>query len=135
MIQIIGNICPSAADPLWMKHLLLLVLLALPATADPIDQLVNRLSQSHGLWINGTFPTLSAGPEASLEEVLAEMFTRISFDQGRVERFKVVEQRSVSLDGLDYRAARLTTNLGEKIVLLQYQPGSGWWTRVYAIEK
>ncbi|MGE0491607.1 MAG: hypothetical protein AB7S38_20515 [Vulcanimicrobiota bacterium] len=114
-----------------MRSFLLLVLLALPASADPIDQLVTRLSQTHGLWINGPFPALSLGSEATCQQVLDEMFTRISFDPGRVERFQVDEQRNVTIDGLDYVAVKLTTNLGQKIVLLRYESGSGWWTRVY----
>ncbi|MFK8001652.1 MAG: hypothetical protein AB8H86_18805 [Polyangiales bacterium] len=101
---------------------------SLPTT---IDGLVERFDGSFGLWLNGLTPTVAVPETASARAVLEEMFTLVSFDQGRVTEFEVVEERAVQIDEDEYTALRLTTNQGPKIVLIRYRSGE-WWTRVYA---
>jgi hypothetical protein len=119
-----------------MGFLCLLFAMMSPAGAegDAIDELLERLSKTSGLWINGVSPILESPKDASHAEVVAEMFTKISFDEGRVNEHTIVEKRKVTIPsgGLDqYIATIVDTNLGRKIVLLQYQQSAGWWTRIY----
>lgn len=121
-------------------HLLVLAsVLALSSAAaereDAIDALVAKLSASHGLWVNGLSPRVDLPAEASTAQVLDEMFKRVSFDEGKVTAYQILEQRQISIaPNMDqtYTAAHLSTNQGEWIVLLRYEgPGCGWWTRPY----
>ena len=96
-----------------------------------IDGLVNRLSTSHGLWINGTSPNLELPSTASPDEVLRVMLTRISFDTGAVKKFQIVEQRDVSIppDTKAYHAVRLQSDQGDVVVLMRFD--ATWWTRAF----
>jgi hypothetical protein len=108
---------------------------AAPAESDPyalpttIDGLVEHFSGGLGLWLNGLYPTLDLPEMTPPQAVLEAMFQLISFDEGRVTEFEILEERVVQIDEADYKALRLTTNQGPKIVLMRY--GSEWWTRVY----
>ena len=106
--------------------------------SDPIERLVKRLSSTHGLWINGIYPTFNLPPTAKTKQVVAEVFRMTNFNQGRVIHYKVVQTREVQISvGMPlerYTAALVQTNLGEMIVLIQYQgKTSEWWCRVYNV--
>ena len=112
----------------------------MPATRvskDVIDRLVERLSFSHGLWTNGVFPSLGLPETASTEQVVARVFEMTGFDGGNVKSHQIVETRAVRIDGSmpeAYTAVLVDTDMGRKIVLLQYQgtqAGGMWWSRVY----
>ena len=100
-------------------------------TADPIDQLVSRLStppQSH-LWQNGLFPIIKLPATASTDEVLAKVLER------QVASHKILKIRQVHIPGSLpdlYTAVFVQTSAGEKIVLLKYEGEAvGWWSRIY----
>lgn len=101
---------------------------------DAIDQLVVKLSASHGLWVNGMSPTLGLPASASTDQALARVFEMMEFDRGRVTVHQTVTIRKVEIAGGPsglYTAALLDTNLGRKIVLLRHEGESaGWWCRV-----
>lgn len=108
------------------------------ARSDPIDQLVSRLSSSsHGLWHNGPYQPASLPAAASTDEVLRQVFQKfISVHGSHVGRHEILETRQVRIPvGAPsdvFTAVLVETNLGRKIVLLQYEsPGLGWWSRVY----
>ena len=119
-----------------MRFLLLAIFaqfLASTAVAEPIDDLVTRLSADHG-WANGGSPILHLSKEASAEQVVGKTFNMLSFASGRVQHFTVSKQREVHLPGGlpdVYTAISVQTDLGAKIVLIQYREPSGWWSRVY----
>lgn len=115
-----------------MRLLLTLWIVCLPAFASPVDDLVSRLSQSGGLWINGVFPTLDLPSTATDQQVLSRLWERTSSDQGHIQKFTVVDSREVCIDGQTYRALTVDTDQGRKIVLTQYQSSTGWWTKVFA---
>ena len=98
-----------------------------------IDSLVARLSDGHGLWTNGSSPTIDLPATATTNDVLHAMFERVSFDQGPVKTFTVVEERQVTIppDTAPYRAARLHTDQGDLVVLLRFE-STTWWTRAYS---
>ena len=103
---------------------------------DSIEALVARLSSSHGLWVNGVFPTLDLPAAASTEQVVARVFQMTGFDKGHVSSHRILETRQVrigdSFPDATYTAVLVDTDLGRKIVLLQYSsPSVGWWSRVY----
>lgn len=100
---------------------------ALPTT---IDGLVERFDGNFGLWLNGLTPTVELPETASAQAVLEEMFKLISFDNGPVTEFEVLEERTVRIDADAYTALRINSNQGPKIVLIRYRT-SDWWTRVY----
>jgi hypothetical protein len=123
------------------------------AKSDPITTLVERLSASP-FWQNGMAPILELPATASTDEVITRMFEKISFAEGRVTQYGILETRLVQIpDSLPYpspyyptvaavksskrlpytyMAALVRTDYGDKIVLLKYGgPRIGWWSRVY----
>ena len=99
---------------------------------DPIENLVTKLS-SNPLWQNGISPVIDLPPTASSQQVVQRVFEMISFDQGKVSNHSIVEIREVQIRGSlpdQYTAVLVKTNLGEKIILLQYS-GKMWWSKVY----
>ena len=113
----------------------LLFLLCTACTAqDSIDSLVTRLS-SNPMWINGITPVIGLPRTTESSAVIAECFNMTGFDEGHVKHYKILEIKKVKIRGPlpdDYFAALVDTDLGEKIVLFQYNnPSTGWWTRVY----
>jgi hypothetical protein len=102
------------------------------AKSDPITTLVEKISASHGLWLNGIYPILGLPATASTDEVIARMFEMTSFAEGRVKQYRILETRLVQVSGDTYIAALVRTELGDKIVLLRYAgTPMGWWSRVY----
>ena len=104
------------------------------AASDPIDRLVARLSNTHGLWGNGATPVLNLPLTATIEQVIAEVFRVTVFERGYVTSYKIKQTKEVRID-VDmplerYMAVLVQTKLGEKIVLIRYET-SGWWGRVY----
>lgn len=99
---------------------------------DPIGHLVTKLSSDH-LWQNGASPTIDLPATASPELVVAKVFKLVSSDQGAVSSYDVLEIQQVHITGSlpdQYTAVLVQTNLGQKIVLLQYTE-QGWWSRMY----
>lgn len=105
--------------------------------ADPIQALVDRLAADpHGEWATDPYPILDLPASATVEEVIDRLFQRISFGDGRVTVFSVLELRGVHIGPQAterHVAARVDTNLGQKIVLFRREQ-QDWWTRVYDIE-
>jgi hypothetical protein len=107
---------------------------AKPVAPDPIGKLVANLSATngrwlfHGDWISRKSPALRMSVTASTEEVLQEVFKFTDFEKGHVKKFKLVESRSVQIDGHPHTAALVQTDLGTKIVL--FTAGSAF-NRVY----
>jgi hypothetical protein len=106
--------------------------------ADPITQLVERLSASHGLWRNGLFPSLGLTENASSEQIVARVLELSTFDKGRVTKHRIMQTRRVQIPGEQqelYTAILVETNIGRKVVLLKFSgPAAGWWSRVYAAD-
>ena len=109
--------------------------------ADPITQLVERLSASHGLWRNGLFPSLGLIEHASDEQIVARVLQLSTFDEGRVTQHRILQTRRVQIRAGHqepqeiYTAILVGTSIGRKIVLLKFNgPASGWWSRVYAAD-
>jgi hypothetical protein len=108
------------------------------ASNDAIEQLVARLSATHGLWINGAFPIIKLPAEAAVEQVISNVFEMTGFDKGHVTEHSLVTVRPVKIGATfsdTYTAALVETDLGPKIILLKYQGSTlGWWSRVYPAE-
>jgi hypothetical protein len=125
----------------FMRSALLLLLLCSQlghAATDAIDALISGLNDSHGLWRNGSYPTIHLPSSASMDAVVEEAFGKVGFKEGRVEHYTVVSARSVYLDGhqnQEYYALLIDTNLGRKVLLMRYEgDATGWWTRFYDAE-
>lgn len=98
-----------------------------------IDRLITKLSASP-LWTNGIFPTLELPEVTTTERVVQRVFETISFDQGKIAKYAIIEERAVRIgaDPREYTAVLVDTNLGRKIALLQWQGEKiGWWSRVF----
>ena len=106
--------------------------------ADPISQLVERLSASHGLWRNGLFPSLGLAKSASNDQIVARVLELSTFDKGRVTEHRILQTRHVQISAEQqelYVAILVETNIGRKIVLVKFiGPEAGWWSRVYAVD-
>lgn len=106
-----------------MKLFLWMLLLAPCVWADPVDDLVARLSKTHGLWVNGLSSLLELPETASSQQLLA----------GLNSQARLLSAREVSIDGQGpYRALRVVTAEGPRILLLRFEGKSGWWSRFYA---
>lgn len=105
--------------------------------SDSIQALVDRLSaHPTGEWTRSLHPRLDLPPSATVEEVIDRMFQVVSLEGGRVTEFRVLELRGVAIGTQPaerYNAARVYTNVGEKIVLFRRQR-EDWWTRVYDVK-
>jgi hypothetical protein len=99
---------------------------------DPIQQLVNKLSASSGLWVYGIFTPVDFPESASMEEVTTEYCDLEYGDNSH----QIITIRRVCI-GLSiptdyYTAVLIDTVYGRKIVLLQYQgSNAGWWCKEY----
>lgn len=103
-----------------------------PSAHDPIAALVAQL-EKRPLWSNGAFPRIELPASAPIEEVVAAVFERVSFDPGPVKRHTLREQRRVRV-GDDPRgliAVLVDTNLGTKIVLLRHD--RTWWSQIHDV--
>ena len=102
--------------------------------AGPIEQLAERLSKDY-MWQNGISPIITLPSTATTEQVLSEVFKMSGFDQGHVTDYKILEVKEVQITGSLpdwYTAVLVSTNFGDKIVLLQYEGKVlRWWSRVY----
>jgi hypothetical protein len=105
------------------------------AKGDPIASLVEKISASHGRWLNGSYPILGLPATASTDEVITRMFEMTSFAEGRVKQYRILETRLVQISGSlpnTYIAVLVRTELGDKVVLLKYEGARmGWWSRFY----
>jgi hypothetical protein len=131
----------AGAERIWHGTIELpAVRIASPAAPDPVAGLVAKLEATHGLWLNGASPKLDAPADAPFDQVMAEVFEKMTPPEGKVTKYEVIEQREVAIavvadrkQGLQeqYTAARVKTNVGERIVLMQ-RARAGWWGRIYA---
>jgi hypothetical protein len=105
--------------------------------SDAIQALVDRLSADPtGEWTHSLHPKLDLPPSATVEEVIDRMFQVVSLEGSRVTEFRVLELRGVAIGSQPaerYNAARVYTNVGEKIVLFRRE-AQDWWTRIYDVE-
>ena len=115
--------------------MLLLACLSLGwSQGDPVEALVKRLSATHGLWINGLSPTLDLPATASPEEVVGQVFQRVSFAQGRIKKHSIVRVSEVTIVGGapdPYPILVLHYLMRPKRVFILSQNFSGWWSRVF----
>ena len=103
------------------------------STPDPISTLSQRLNESGGLWVNGLFPNIDLPPTATLTEVLNQAIKYSGFDEGHINKYKIITVRHVTLnDGMnnEYTAALIDSDLGQKIFLMRYMRNT-WWTRFF----
>lgn len=105
--------------------------------ADPIDVLAASLARTGGMWLNGISPVMELPEDAPFEDLVAEFFQKVSYEEGPIGSNKIEEIRPVTIppgfNSDQYTAVLVHTNLGRKILLLQYQKNSGWWCRVYDV--
>lgn len=103
------------------------------AEEDPIDALVARLCNSHGMWVNGCYPLLDFDSSASPEPIIRAVLD--GYDWARGKDFLMLDQRLVRIsppiNEQPFTAVLIDTAAGKKIVLLQYENRSGWWTKVF----
>jgi len=96
---------------------------------DPIDQLVARLSASHGMWNMGPSSGVDLPQTASPEEVIKRSIPKRA-------HYEILSMRQIRIPGSigaeSYTAALIQTDSSKKIILAGYMPAVGWWwTRVY----
>jgi hypothetical protein len=99
---------------------------------DLIQQLVNKLSATSGLWVYGIFTPVDLPASASPVEVISEYCDSAYGDTTH----RIVTTRQVcigiSMPADYYTAVLMDTVYGRKIVLMQYQESNaGWWCKEY----
>ena len=126
--------------PKNMRLALYLVIVAFlsgcATTHDPINRLVANLSASQGQWQKGDSPQLDLPEDATPEQVIKKVFLMTSFDQGHVKNCIILKMQRVHIENSlaeFFTAALVQTDFGEKIVVFQYLPVVGWWSRVFEV--
>ena len=108
------------------------LLVGCTTTRDPIDRLAANLA-SHRLWQNGFTSIMPLPANAATEDVVAKEFSRPATMP--TIGYKILKIRQVHIQGSLpdlYTAVLVQTEVGKKIVLLQYQGQMpGWWVRIY----
>jgi hypothetical protein len=99
---------------------------------DQIQQLVNNLSASSGLWVCGIFTPVDLPASASPAEVISQYCDSAYGDNShRIITFRRV-CIGISIPADYYTAVLMDTVYGRKIVLLQDQESiAGWWCKEY----
>ncbi len=103
-----------------------------------IDQLVAKLS-SNDVWMSGYFTPVDLPQTASAGDVVERVFLdRRSLSRWlpTVTTYHIVSVQQVYIASIigekNFAAVVVDTNLGQKIVLLQYIAGmKSWWSRIY----
>jgi hypothetical protein len=98
---------------------------------DPIDAFLGALAANHGLWLNGTDSRVALKAR-NTKQAVVETLRSAKFEAGLLERYETLETRKVRIGDFpgNYVAVLVDTNLGQMIVLLQYNRGH-WWRRIY----
>jgi hypothetical protein len=111
---------------------------------DAISSLVDRLSATHGLWVNGVSPSLGLPADAKEDDVLAKVFKMTTPPEGKITSYTILDKREITIPTVSaersrpedrYQAIHLKTNVGPKIVLLQHTKSGGWWSRIFSAEE
>jgi hypothetical protein len=141
VVRLMGA-CFKIHRPTVMRYLFIVValLIACVATADPINALVIRLS-SQPEWRYGIYPTIDLPQSATTNQVVEQIFKTTAFktDAGiqSVKTFKILEICQVYIpasDAVPYTAVLVETDLGRKIAVFRLEPDQKkpyWWSRVY----
>ena len=97
----------------------------------PIHNLVKKLDGHGGLWVNGISPTLSLPATASVHEVVKRYVESGALDG--VKAFTILSSERVKIDASYYEAVLLDTRSGQRIILMQFQENTGWWTKTFEV--
>lgn len=118
------------------------------ASTNSIDELVQRLDASNGLWMNGISPVIELSSNATPREVLETAAEKTSWGPGRINTFRIIEVRPIKLkhwqgvriqdretgkfwEANSCTAISLESNLGPKILLIRFT--GRWWTRFFDV--
>ena len=119
-----------------MKPLLLILSLAClshsaVAGATKIARLVAKLHKDP-LWMSGTFPELGLPRSATTAQVVARCLEMIRFDPGHIKRYEIRAIEKVPWQNLgEITFVRITSDLGDKIIAMQYKDTTRWWTKIF----
>jgi len=122
-----------------MRRILIIIIAAVlggcAVLNDPVDRLTEKLSATHGLWLNGFNSVVPLPEKATTEKLVDYLFDRASEVRHAKISHTIESIRQVHIEGGEvehYTAVRVKTNVGEMIVLLAYRgPVLGWWHRIY----
>ena len=108
------------------------------AEPDPLEAIV-AATTGGPTWLNGTFPIVDLPRSAPKEVVVAKVLSLWRWapkgTQYRIAEIKEIHIPDVSTD--PYTAVLLKTDVGDRVLLLQYQDGASgsyarWWSQVLA---
>jgi hypothetical protein len=105
------------------------------ALTNKIDELVQKLSSldEKGLWKNGESPDVHLSPTATHEQILSRYFEEARFDQGKVKSYRILETKSIQIQGEAYEALLVDADQGEYVILLQRER-TGWWIKPFSTD-
>jgi hypothetical protein len=100
---------------------------AIRRTTDKID--------SHGLWLNGTFPQINLPSDAKPEDAIEAAVNQTSLESKAYRILKVEPFKNPSMpENVSGSAAVVQVGKAYKIVIFYPFEKSGWWTRFYDAE-
>jgi hypothetical protein len=104
------------------------------APNDPIDSLAQRLS-SDRYWHNGYVYPINLPASASPNKLIIEAFDHTAASDVKPATMHISNQRKVKIKGFEYLALLVETDVGEKIVLLQYvEKAHCWFSYVFNVK-
>ena len=108
--------------------------------SNAIDTITARYKDDGGTWLNGGAPTIDLPDNATAEAVISQAIQRQPFDQGMIKTYTVLETRQVMLSDLsghpiEYTAAWIESDLGQKVLIFNFKTFGYWWTRFYDLKQ
>jgi len=88
---------------------------------DPIERVVSRRLASSAYFASGMWPILSNSVDASPEQLVADVLRNKRFDKGKLSTYKILTIRRMIIQGDNYTAVLVDTNLGRCIIFF-YRP-------------
>jgi len=94
--------------------------------AETIDDYVKN-SQKSLLWVNSTCGYVEAVPNFDANKMLENAFKTVSFDEGKPQKWKILEHKKSNIHGKDYYLIRFIAFNKERIFVFNLDVGDGRW--------
>ncbi len=98
---------------------------------NPIESLAKKLSESHGLWTNGTFKPIVLVENVTDEQIIKQFVKNVVDEEHKLTKHKILKSQQINISSQEYRAVLLDTNLGRKIILMKFYSPKSWWTKIF----
>ena len=119
------------------RLVLILSVLSLPCSAIAGDAKIAKLVaklRKDPVWMSGSYPQLDLPKRATPAQVVAAFLDMVGFDAGHIKRYRIrAIEKIVVWEGYgEITFVRISSDLGDKIIAMQYHYGE-WWTKALRV--